>query len=508
MGDPISLDFLSFLGQLRQLIPPERKVYLVGGAVRDRLLGLPVHDVDLVLAGDALQLAREVAYKLGAAYYPLDIERETGRVVISLTHGKQRYLDFARMRDADIVSDLRARDFTINAMASDIHQLFKLVDPLNGAADLRARCLRACTATSIQDDPIRVLRAIRLANTYELKIDPATLRDIRQNAPNIQRVSSERQRDEIFRILDSPRPAVSLQLMEQLEILPYVLPELPPLKGLFQPEPHVSDVWTHTMDVLGKLEQVLRVLGAEYDPDSAANLAMGLVSMRLGRYRQHLSDHLQGYLNPNRSLRSLLFFAALYHDAAKPLTSSADAQENIHFYRHEEIGAGLVQQRASALRLSNEEADYGSIIVRHHMRPMWLSQTGQLPSQRAIYRFFRDTGQAGVDICVFSLADFLGTYGFSLPQDAWGFHLEVVRTLLEAWWERQNENISPSPLIGGQILIDEFGLTPGPLIGEILETVREAQAAGEVQEVDQALELARSIIDSKKRSIKSRVDLT
>ena len=497
MGDPISLDFSTFLEQLRRLIPPDRKVYLVGGAVRDRLLNLPVHDVDLVLAGDALQLAREVANKLGAAYYPLDIERETGRVVISAPQGKQRYLDFARMRDADLDSDLRARDFTINAMASDIHQPFKLIDPLNGASDLRARCLRACTATSIQDDPIRVLRAIRLANIYELKIESETLRDIRRNAPNIQRVSSERQRDELFRIFDSPRPAVSMRLLDQLEILPYTLPELPPLKGLFQPEPHVSDVWTHTMDVLGKLEQVLRVLVAEYDPDSAANLAMGLVSMRLGRYRQQLSDHLQSSPNPNRSLRSILFFAALYHDAAKPLTSSTDALEKIHFYRHEEIGAGLVQQRASALRLSNEEADYSSSIVRHHMRPMWLSQTGQLPSQRAIYRFFRDTGQAGVDICLLSLADFLGTYGSSLPQDAWGFHLDVVRTLLEAWWERQNENISPSPLIGGQILIDEFGLAPGPLIGEILEAVREAQAAGEVQELDQALELARSIIDSK-----------
>ena len=497
MGDPVSLDSSFFLEQLRQIIPPETKAYLVGGAVRDRLLGLPVHDFDLVLAGDALKLAREVADRFGAAFYPLDIERETGRVVISLPAGKHQFIDLARMRDADIESDLRARDFTVNAMASDIHQPSSLVDPLNGAADLRARRLRACSSTSIQDDPVRVLRAIRLANNYELKIEPATLKDICLNVPNIQRVSIERLRDELFRILDGPRPAVALRLMEQLDILPHLLPELSSLKGVSQPAPHISDVWTHTLDVLAKLELVLKVLGVDYDPDYAANLAMGLVSIRLGRYRQQLYEHLNGSPNPYRSLRSLLFFAALYHDVAKPLTSSKDNLDIIHFYRHEEIGAQLVQRRAGALRLSNEEAERLAVILRNHMRPLWLGQTSQLPSQRAIYRFFRDTGQAGVDICLLSLADMLGIYGSSLPQDIWSHHLDVVRVLLEAWWEHPNENISPPPLIRGKILIEEFGLPPGPMIGEILEAVREAQAAGEVQDLDQALNLVRSIIDSK-----------
>jgi tRNA nucleotidyltransferase/poly(A) polymerase len=495
VGDPLSLDYSSFLEQLRQIIPPETKAYLVGGAVRDRLLGLPVHDFDLVLAGDALQLARDVANRLGGAYYPLDIERETGRVVISLPAGKHQFIDLARMRDADIESDLRGRDFTVNAMASDIHHPSSLIDPLNGAADLRAQRLRTCSSTSIQDDPVRVLRAIRLANIYELRIEPATLREIRLNVPYIQRVSIERLRDELFRILDGPRPAVALRLIEQLDVLPHLLPELSALKGLFQPAPHISDVWTHTLDVLAKLELILKVLGVEHDPDYAANLAMGLVSIRLGRYRQQLYDHLNGSPNPNRSLRSLLFLAALYHDAAKPLTSSKDNQEKIHFYRHEEIGAELIQRRAGALRLSNEEAERLAVILRHHMRPLWLSQASQLPSKRAIYRFFRDTEQAGVDICLLSLADMLGIYGSSLPQDIWSHHLDVVRVLLEAWWEHPNENISPSPLIRGKILIEEFGLAPGPIIGEILEAVREAQAAGEVQDLDQARNLIRSIID-------------
>jgi len=476
-------------------------VFLVGGTVRDGLLGLPEHDIDLVLEGDALQFAREVANRLGAAYYPLDIERGTGRVVLTYPGGKRQFLDFARMRGSDIESDLKARDFTINAMASEIHQPFTLIDPLNGAADLRAHCLHACSPTAINDDPVRVLRAIRLANVYELKIDPDTLKDIRQNVPHMQRVSAERLRDELFRVLDSPRPATALRLMEQLGVLPHLLPELAPLKGLLQPPPHVSDVWTHTVEVLVRLESVLRVMEVEYDPDSGTNLATGLVSLRLGRYRGQLNDHLNSSLNPNRSLRSLLFFAVLYHDAAKPLTSSSGDDEQIHFYGHEQIGARLIHQRASALRLSNDEVERAEMIVQQHMRPMWLGQEGRLPSHRAIYRFFRDAGEAGVDICMISLADMLATYGPTLPTDAWAHRLDVVRTLLEAWWEHRNEYISPIPLVGGKTLIDEFGLAPGPLIGEILEAIREAQAAGEIQETDQALKLARSIIESKNAAL-------
>jgi tRNA nucleotidyltransferase/poly(A) polymerase len=268
------LGYPSLLKQIRQALPQQAKVFLVGGAVRDRLLGLPEHDIDLVLEGDVLKVAREVANRLGAAYYPLDIERGTGRVVLTHPGGKRQFLDFARMRGSDIESDLKARDFTINAMASEIHPPFSVIDPLNGSADLRAHRLRACTPTALSDDPVRVLRAIRLANVYELKIDPDTLKDIRLNAPLMLRVSAERVRDELFRVLDSPRPATALRLMDQLGVLPYLLPELASLKGLLQPPPHVSDAWTHTVDVLVKLESVLKVMGVEYDPDSANNLAM------------------------------------------------------------------------------------------------------------------------------------------------------------------------------------------------------------------------------------------
>ena len=170
---------------------------------------------------------------------------------------------------------------------------------------------------------------------------------------------------------------------------------------------------------------------------------MGLLSLRLGRYRLQAHEHYAAALNPHRSLRGLVTLAALYHDAAKPLTGAVDGSGELHFYEHHEQGARLLHTRLTALRLSNAEIERAETIVRHHMRPLLLGQGGALPTRRAIYRFYRDTGPAGVDICFLSLADFLATYGPSVHQDAWLHHLDVVRMLLEAWWESQAEVVSP-----------------------------------------------------------------
>jgi hypothetical protein len=113
---------------------------------------------------------------------------------------------------------------------------------------------------------------------------------------------------------------------------------------------------------------------------------------------------------------------------------------------------------------------------------------------RAIYRFFRDTGPAGVDICLLSLADVLATYAGSLTQDIWEHHLGIVRTLLEAWWEHPQERVSPPPLVNGHELMAELGLQPGEMVGQLLEAIREGQAIGSVTDRDSALQLARGVL--------------
>ena len=215
---------------------------------------------------------------------------------------------------------------------------------------------------------------------------------------------------------------------------------------------------------------------------------MGLVSLRLGRYRQQIEEHLNTSINPDRPLRALLLVAALYHDTGKPGTFRRTEDGRIRFLEHEALSAKLARRRAKAWRLNNPEIERLETIVRHHMRPLLLAQAAEPPSLRAIYRFFRDTGPAGVDICLLSLADTLATYGATLPQTIWSKQLDTVHILLEAWWEQPQESVHPPALLNGHDLMQIFHLAPGPQIGHLLEEIREAQAAGELKSRDAALQ--------------------
>jgi len=459
------------------------------------MLRRPVHDMDFILPAAALSAARLVANALGGAYYPLDEVRETGRVILAEPERRRIYLDFSIQRGGDLFSDLRARDFTINAMALDLDQSAEVIDPLSGAADLLHRQLRSCLPSSFTDDPVRILRGIRFANALQLHITPETLKLLKQSVPALVQVSAERTRDEIFRILEGPQTAVSLRTLEMLGVLPYIFPEILTLRGLSQPPPHTLDAWEHTLDTLKRLAMILNALSPEYQPDSAASLTAGLIALRLGRYRQSISEMMAAELSVGRSLRGLLFLSAIYHDVAKPQTQKLDEKHRVRFIDHDRIGAEVIASRASELRLSNVEIEWLRLVVRHHMRPIMLANEGGEVSRRAIYRFFRDTGEAGVCVCLLSLADVWATYGVELNPQVWTRQVEVIRMLLEAWWERPQESVHPPALVSGHDIIQELGLIPGLEVGRLLESIREAQSVGLVNDRNQALDFARALID-------------
>lgn len=479
------------LHELQRLLEGQQ-AYLVGGAVRDMLMGGSTHDLDLALEGDTRQAARRVAQGLGGAFFVLDDERNTARVVRPAEHGAEYLVDFVDLGGESLESDLFRRDFTVNAIAVDLQAPDRLIDPTGGAKDLREGLLRACSPTSISADPIRVLRGARFATRFRWHIDPGTLALMRQAAELLPSTSIERRRDELFRILETRHPHVGLRLLDSLEALPHVLPELEALKGVRQSPPHLLDAWDHTLAVLQRLALLMTVLGEGHDPEKVTDLPISMAVLRLGRFREKIAAHLAQNLVPERSLRELLLLAALYHDAAKPATATSDEIGRVHNYGHENEGSRMAERRARALALSTAEADRLRLVVAHHMRIHNLAQSGQALSRRAVYRFFRDTGQAGVDICLLSLADMLATYGYTLPADAWQAELDACRVLLEAWWEKPEESVRPPALLNGHDLQSELGLKPGPALGRVLEGLREAQAEGLVSTREAALEWARA----------------
>jgi len=489
-----SFSFSPLLDSIRKALPADLEIYLVGGAVRDAMLGRTSRDLDFAVPAEGIKLARRIANKLNGAFYPLDTERDTGRVVLIQEDDTRTVMDFAAYRGMNIESDLRDRDFTINAIAYDLWNE-TILDPLNGTNDVRSKSIRACTSKSLTDDPVRVLRAIRLAAGLEFQIELNTRQKMKQAASELRSVSPERLRDELFHILDGPQPGTALRALEMLGVLPYILPELPALKGVEQPRPHVYDVWAHTLAVMNHLEDLLAALAPGYDPESTGDLFTGLLVLRLGRYREQFAAHFANQLNTERSVRALLFFAALYHDVAKPACKTVGDDGRIRFWDHDMQGGEMAAMRARALHLSNDEIHRLRLIVRHHMRIHFhsnrMESENKSPSRKAIYRFFRDAGDAAVDLILLALADTRATRGHTLAQETWTAGLDICRIFLENYWEKPTETVSPPRLLDGNEIMSEFDLKPGPRVGEVLEAIREAQATGRVGTREDALAYVR-----------------
>jgi len=223
-------------------------------------------------------------------------------------------------------------------------------------------------------------------------------------------------------------------------------------------------------------------------------LYTGLLVLRLGRYREQFAEHFANQLNTDRSVRALLFFAALYHDVAKPACKTLGDDGRIRFWDHDAQGAEMAVARANALHLSNDEIHRLRLIIRHHMRVHFhsnrLEAEGKTPSRKAIYRFFRDADEAAVDLILLALADTRATHGHTLTQEAWTSTLDICRILLENYWEKPAETISPPRLLAGNEIMNEFALKPGRRVGKVLEAIREAQATGKVGTREDALTFA------------------
>ena len=491
---------LELIESVRQNLPAGTPCWLVGGAIRDMLLERPLHDMDFVLPGGARQIAQAVSHALGGVSFSLDNERDTHRVIRKLADGSDFYLDFIQQNGDSIQADLAARDFTINALAVELSALDKLVDPLGGLADLRGKRLKACSPGAMLADPVRCLRGIRQAGTLGFTLEKDTIGWIRAALPHLNNCSPERIRDEVFRIFEDAHPERALRVLDTLGGMEVLFPELLPLKETPQTAPHQLNAWDHSLAAVSSLEEVMTILTSLPDGEGKGNWLMGMISLHLGRYRDRIRTYLAECPTPPRSRRSLLFLSALYHDAGKPETATTGEDERRHFYRHERVSSPLAVQRSLALAMSNIEIDWLERIIRHHMRIHHLANQVDELTPRAIYRFFKSTENAGVGVCLLSLADLLATYGTTITREALEAELVICQRLLEAWWERPDELINPPRLLTGSDLIKDLKIAPGPVLGELLECIRVAQVEGKVKSREDGLALAHAWLTDKEHA--------
>ena len=454
---------------------------LVGGAVRDWLLGKEAHDLDFAVRGNAKTLARAVADALGGAFYLMDAERNTARVIITRPGQAAFNLDFAVCRGETWEEDLLGRDFSINAIALEM-QSGAMLDLTGGQADLARRVVRQVTPHAVTDDPVRALRAVRIALALDGTLDPATAQAAREAASLLHRPSPERVRDELMKALALPNAARAVRWFDELGLLQTMIPEVALLRDCTQSPPHQFAVLEHTFVVLDYVDVLIQNLRGFGNPGGLSTTHDAQRALLL---------QLDSPTTSERSRAAVFRLAVLLHDIAKPLKRSVGEDGRIHFTWHEAAGAPMASARAEALRLSSIEVDQVRVTVQHHGEPNRIARDAA-PSPRIIHRFMRATGACAPEIALFCPADGYGKAGAASSAEDMQRRHNIATRLIEQYYAQYSPAAAPRPLIDGKDVM-ALGVQQGPRIGQILNAVREAQMIGEISTRAEALALAQQL---------------
>lgn len=474
---------------------PGARAWLVGGAVRDRLMGRGGEpDLDLALDGDVAAAARGVARAAGGTAFELSAAHGAWRVVGPPPARWQ--VDVVALQGGSLEADLAARDLTVNAMAEPLHG-GELVDPHGGRADLAARRLRMVAAEAFDRDPLRAVRVARLAAELGFAVDPATRDAARRRAAAVRDTAAERTFAELCRLLAADRAVAGLRLLDDLALTPIVLPEVAALHGVEQSAYHHLDVHAHTLAVLegvialerdpagvlaaepgGRTEPLAGEAAGRTEP-AAPELAAGVAAL--------LAEPLADGLTRGGALR----WGALLHDVAKPQTRVELPGGRIGFPHHDVAGAALARDVLARLRASERLRAHVAALARDHLRLGFLVHEEPL-DRRAVHRYLVACAPVEADVTLLSVADRLATRGRKAGE-AIARHLALARRLLAAALSRRSAPREP-PLLRGDVLAKELGLAPGPWLGELLAEVEEARYAGEVATAQEAVAHARALL--------------
>ena len=472
--DPLLGSCLSYLAGLRV-----GEVYLVGGYIRDFLLGMVPADVDFITDAPPAMLSEAVAERFDGNSFILHDEEGIYRVTLR-DGGILRTLDFSPVKGRSLREDLSQRDFTVNAMALEVGKLVgagevilpqDIIDTGYGWRDLAEGVLRECSNHAFLDDPVRILRGIRFRRLLDMAYEERTLNHMRKYAPLLAKAPGERVATEVLETLIFRGCAEVFAEMEELTVLFHVFPGLADTVGVPQNAYHHLDVWSHTLQTLRELERLLEDSGSAYPG-----------------FEEMIREHLEEPLHDTYSRAVFLKLAALYHDAGKPESFSMDETGRIHFFGHQALSAEKAAAMAERLRLSRKASEYLERVVSRHM-DIGLALGGEI-GPRTPARLVARLGDVLVDVVLLSTADRFATRGPLTTEEGLRRYVGFCQELLQ---ESLRQADIP-PLVGGRDIMEELGIGEGPLVGRLLREVRARQLEGEVTTRREALELARRLL--------------
>jgi tRNA nucleotidyltransferase/poly(A) polymerase len=461
MNLQLDSELLQLLELVRELASGTR-VYLVGGAIRDLLLGRPTQDLDFVLPQGSIQLAKAVSRRLNGAMYTLDDVRHSARVILRQGEQDEQVLDFTSFIGENLEEDLRQRDFTINAMALDLEALAEVIDPLGGEADLEAKQIRLCGPDSLNADPLRVLRGVRLISSYNLRYELEITTAMRVAIKRLGLVSGERIRDELFKCLAVPNFEAVAALFSEFG----VFDELRLLTFGVDPSGRQSrQVENETLTFLARLSN---------NPEGGQQVAQGGPNpdfQHLHAFQVMLDEPLQG----GRKRRHLLLLCSiLLHihpafDAGKMSTP-------------ELLPGEFSEQITQALLIGQKEKGYFKAVSGGFLRLADLSR--YQPGKLDYYRFFREFSSYGLDSALLAMAE------VKSQEPLLQFNPKICQEVFHTWFTEQARTVNPPRLVDGDLLQRELEIGPGVKIGNLLEEIREQQVLGKINTTAEAIAFA------------------
>ena len=433
------LEIAGALGEKKEI-----EVYVVGGFVRDLLMGSPINDIDLMTVGEGIPFAEMLANELGrkkivpfkkfgTALIPgneIQIEVATAR--------KENYEGNSRKPSeiiyTDLEGDLLRRDFTINAMAMNITPLLfgELTDPYGGISDIKKKVIKTPfdPDETFSEDPLRMMRAAYFASKLGFKLDESCLRSIKRQISRIGIVSTERIRDEFIKILTTDKPSIGLVILQKTGLMKTVFPEINVMYGMDQtPEWHHKDIFAHTLQVV----------------DNSAKL----------------SDKMK------------IRFAALVHDIAKPITRRVDKEKGYTFHGHDAIGGKMIDTVAKRMKLSNDLKDYLKKLTLLHLRPIALVKN--IVTDSAVRRLMVAAGEDLEDLMILCRADITTKNPKRVKRYLKNF--EKVEEKMANVNKRDEMVAFQSPVRGDEIM-SICGLKEGTKVGVIKKAIEEAILEG------------------------------
>ncbi len=462
-------EYSEIFESIKKVVPSSVQIYLVGGAVRDIILGRKVRDFDFVIEGLVRPVGRNLANELNGKFYVLDDDRNMVRVLLNADSDEYYCIDISQLNGSTLEEDLYSRDFTINAIAIDFIQKNKFIDPMGGVSDLKEKKLRMCNLESLKSDPLRGMRAIRMAVDYDLTMDSDLIHALNEIRPFLSVASIERYRDELFKILDGEKTVTAVQLLDKYAFLDFLFPGKYPTNN------------EALYDWLRSAEHLINILAREFREDESSNLISGMAVLKLGSFRDKLNEFFYNDNNLIHERRSLLIFSII-----------------ARFYRTEENSRSvseILKSRSKKMLLSTAEM---KLIIKSFEAFMELHSLFNLEeySDVVIYRYFQKFGDYGIDGIFLKLIETHINKDILRDSAQWTKVLDHVARYFDAWFNHFDTIIKPKPLLSGDQISKLFNIPAGPEIGELKNAILEAQIENLITDREGAIKFTRNLIES------------